>query len=403
MNIQVGAPPPPEDPPRDGQPPGSRPPWWPENEAWPPAGAWTGGGGWGGRGWQGGWGGRAWEPGRRRGPGRRFMRRALLFVLAFMVMVIAVITTTIWLIANVVGINGAGTSLRIGSLALLIVVYVVLRRGGRVFRGLARPVGELVDAASQIEAGDFTVRVRERGPREVRQVARAFNEMAEQLQATDARRRVFLADVSHELRTPLSVIRGRAEGIMDGVYPGDAEHVGPVLEAARTLERLIEDLRTLALADAGGLTLHREPVDIGVLVRETMATFEGSATDRGVRLEAEVGPDLPLVRADPGRIQSVLSNLITNAIRHTPSAGSVRAAAGRAGDGVAVSVSDSGEGIAADLLPNVFERFVKGSSSSGSGLGLAIARDLVVAHGGRIEAQSQPGRGTTIKFTLPAG
>ncbi len=285
------------------------------------------------------------------------MRRALLFVLAFMVMVIAVITTTIWLIANVVGINGAGTSLRIGSLALLIVVYVVLRRGGRVFRGLARPVGELVDAASQIEAGDFTVRVRERGPREVRQVARAFN----------------------------------------------AEHVGPVLEAARTLERLIEDLRTLALADAGGLTLHREPVDIGVLVRETMATFEGSATDRGVRLEAEVGPDLPLVRADPGRIQSVLSNLITNAIRHTPSAGSVRAAAGRAGDGVAVSVSDSGEGIAADLLPNVFERFVKGSSSSGSGLGLAIARDLVVAHGGRIEAQSQPGRGTTIKFTLPAG
>ncbi len=188
------------------------------------------------------------------------MRRALLFVLAFMVMVVAVITATIWLIANVVGINGAGTSLRIGSVALLIVVYIVLRRGGRLFRGFVRPVGDLVDAASQIEAGDFTVRVRERGPQEVRQVSRAFNEMAEQLQAADARRRAFLADVSHELRTPLSVIRGRAEGIMDGVYPGDAEHVGPVLDAARTLERLIEDLRTLALADAGGLTLHSEPV-----------------------------------------------------------------------------------------------------------------------------------------------
>lgn len=395
MNIEVGAPPPPGE-----RPPEDRPPWWPENEAWPPAGTWMGGGGWG-RGWQGGWGGRAWEPGRRRGPGRRFMRRALFFVLAFMVMVVAVVTATIWLIANVVGINGAGTSLRIGSLALLIVVYVVLRRGGRVFRGLARPVGELVDAASQIEAGDFTVRVRERGPREVRQVARAFNEMAEQLQATDTRRRVFLADVSHELRTPLSVIRGRAEGIMDGVYPGDSEHVAPVLEAARTLERLIEDLRTLALADAGGLTLHREPVDVGVLVRETMATFEGSAADRAVRLEAEVGPDLPLVHADPGRIQSVLSNLITNAIRHTPSGGLVRVAAGRVSNGVEVSVSDSGEGIAPDLLPNIFERFVKGSSSSGSGLGLAIARDLVVAHGGRIEARSQPGSGTTIRFSLP--
>ncbi|HXA43321.1 MAG TPA: ATP-binding protein [Candidatus Solibacter sp.] len=331
------------------------------------------------------------------------MRRAFFFVLTFMVMVIAVITATIWLIANVVGINGAGTSLRIGSLALLVVVYILLRRGGRVFRGIARPVGELVDAASQIEAGDFTVRVRERGPQEVRQVSRAFNEMAEQLQAADARRRAFLADVSHELRTPLSVIRGRAEGIMDGVYPGDAEHVGPVLDAARTLERLIEDLRTLALADAGGLTLHREPVDIGVLVRETMATFESSAAEGGVRLEANVASDLPLVQADPGRIQSVLSNLITNAIRHTPSGGSVRVAVGRTAGSVDVSVSDTGEGIAQDLLPNIFERFVKGSSSSGSGLGLAIARDLVVAHGGRIEAKSQPGSGTTITFSLPLG
>ncbi len=344
MNIRVGTPPPPED-----RPPQDRPPWWPENEAWPPAGGWMGGGGWGGRGWQGGWGGRAWEPGRRRGPGRRFIRRALLFVLAFMVMVVAVITSTIWLIANVAGINGAGPSLRIGSVALLIVVYIVLRRGGRLFRGFARPVGELVDAASQIEAGDFTVRVRERGPQEVRQVSRAFNEMAEQLQAADARRRAFLADVSHELRTPLSVIRGRAEGIMDGVYPGDAEHVGPVLDAARTLERLIEDLRTLALADAGGLTLHREPVDIGLLVRETMTTFEGSAAEGGVRLDANVTSDLPVVQADPGRIQSVLSNLITNAIRHTPSGGSVRVAVGRTG----------------------------------------------------IEAKSQPGSGTTITFSLP--
>ncbi len=329
------------------------------------------------------------------------MRRVMLWVLTFMVMVIAVITVTVWLIGNVVGINGAGTSLRLGSLALLVVVYLVLRRGGRVFRGLARPVGELVDAASQIEAGDFTVRVKERGPQEVRQVSRAFNEMAEQLQATDARRRAFLADVSHELRTPLSVIRGRAEGIMDGVYPGDAEHVGPVLEAARTLERLIEDLRTLALADAGGLTLHREPVDIGVLVRETMATFDGAAADRGVQLDANVAADLPVVQADPGRIQSVLSNLITNAIRHTRSGGSVRVSVGRAAGTVDVSVSDTGAGIAPDLLPNIFERFVKGSSSSGSGLGLAIARDLVVAHGGRIEAKSQPGSGTTIRFSLP--
>jgi signal transduction histidine kinase len=329
------------------------------------------------------------------------MRRVLLWALAFMVTVVAVIAITIWLIGNVVGLNGAGTPVRLGSLALLILVYVVLRGGRRAFRGIARPVGELVDAASQIEEGDFTVRVREHGPREVRQVARAFNEMAEQLEATDARRRAFLADVSHELRTPLSVIRGRAEGILDGVYPGDAEHVGPVLEAARTLERLIEDLRTLALADAGGLTLHSEPVDMDVLVRETVATFQGSAGERGLRLDADVAPDLPVIRADPGRIQSVVSNLITNAIRHTPSGGAVKVTVGRSDAGVEVAVNDTGEGIDPELLPHIFERFVKGSSSSGSGLGLAIARDLVVAHGGSIEAASQPGSGTTIRFRLP--
>jgi signal transduction histidine kinase len=329
------------------------------------------------------------------------MRRLLFGVIGFLVMVVALITVTVWLIANVVGINGAGTALRIGSLALLVVVYLALRGGGRAFRGMTRPVGELVDAASQIEAGDLSVRVRERGPREVRQVARAFNEMAEQLEATDARRRTFLADVTHELRTPLSVIRGRAEGIMDGVYPGDPEHVGPVLDAARTLERLIEDLRTLALADAGGLTLHREPVDISVLVNETLASFDGAAAAGEVRLAVDVEPELPVIQADPGRIQSVLSNLVTNAIRHTPPGGSVRVEVVRAADSLEVTVSDSGEGIAPGLLPNIFERFVKGSSSSGSGLGLAIARDLVVAHGGQIEATSEPGSGATIRFTLP--
>jgi two-component system OmpR family sensor kinase/two-component system sensor histidine kinase BaeS len=245
--------------------------------------------------------------------------------------------------------------------------------------------------------------VRERGPREVRTVARAFNAMAEQLQATDDRRRAFLADVTHELRTPLSVVRGRAEGIMDGVYPGDKEHVAPMLEAARTLERLIEDLRTLALADAGGLTLRREPVDLSLLVHETLANFEEAARDAGVSLSTDIASGLPVISADPGRLQSVLSNIIGNAIRHTPPGGSVRVAASRSGDAIEVAVSDTGEGIAPDVLPHVFDRFVKTAGSPGSGLGLAIARDLVVAHGGQIEASSPPGSGTTIRFTLPLG
>ena len=324
-----------------------------------------------------------------------------IWTVGFFFALTSAIVLAAWLVANVLGITGAAPVVRLGSLALLVLVVIAFSGGGRMVRRFARPVGDLVDAASQIEAGDLTVRVRERGPREVRTVARAFNEMAEQLEATDTRRRTFLADVTHELRTPLSVIRGRAEGIVDGVYPGDAEHVAPVLEAARTLEGLIEDLRTLALADAGGLTLRREPVDVVVLVNETLALFDGEAADASVRLTADIQPNMPLIQADPGRLQSVLANLVSNAIRHTPAGGSVEVAGQMTGDHLEVSVRDTGDGIAPELLANVFERFVKGSSSSGSGLGLAIARDLVVAHGGSIDASSQPGSGTAMRFTLP--
>jgi two-component system OmpR family sensor kinase/two-component system sensor histidine kinase BaeS len=330
------------------------------------------------------------------------MRRAALWFLGFVVTLVAIVMVSVWLVGNVLGINEASTGLRLVSLALLILAFFGLAGGGRMFRRFARPVEELVEGASQIEAGDFTVRVRERGPREVRTVARAFNAMAEQLQATDDRRRAFLADVTHELRTPLSVVRGRAEGIMDGVYPGDKEHVAPMLEAARTLERLIEDLRTLALADAGGLTLRREDVDLPLLVHETLSGFEQLARDAGVQLSANVARDLPVITADPSRLQSVLSNVVSNAMRHTPAGGSVRVAASRSGEAIEVTVSDTGEGIPADVLPHIFDRFVKTPGSPGSGLGLAIARDLVVAHGGQIEASSSPGSGTTIRFTLPA-
>ena len=330
------------------------------------------------------------------------MRRVALGFLAFVVSSAVIITVSVWLVGNVLGLTGAAPALRVVSGALLLLAFVAMSGSGRMFRRFARPVGELIDAASQIEAGDLSVRVREHGPREVRQVARAFNSMAEQLEATDARRRTFLADVTHELRTPLSVIRGRAEGITEGVYPGDPEHVLPVLEAARTLEGLIEDLRTLALADAGGMTLRREEVEMDTLVKETAASFDADARDAGVKLSVEIKGDLPPISADPSRLQSVLSNLVSNAIRHTPRGGSVQVSVGLAGESLEITVSDTGEGIPPDLLPHVFERFVKGSASSGSGLGLAIARDLVVAHGGTIEASSSPESGTKIRFTLPA-
>lgn len=328
------------------------------------------------------------------------MRRGGVLFIGAAFLLFALGKVAVELASNVFGFQPAAPGLRVGSGAILLFIFFALGGGERVFRRFTRPVGQIIDAAQRIEGGDLSARVGEHGPRDVRSVARAFNAMSSALQSSDERRRQFLADITHELRTPLSVIRGRAEGIVDGVYPGDAAHVVPILESARTLELLIEDLRTLALAEAGGLTLHREPVDLGVLINETLARFEEPAGNREVQLSAAV-EDLMDVQADPARLQSVLSNLVSNALRHSPVGGTVLVSAKRNDGGVEVAVTDTGPGIPVDLLPNVFDRFVKGGRSTGSGLGLAIARDLVVAHGGRISAANSPAGGARIVFWLP--
>lgn len=266
---------------------------------------------------------------------------------------------------------------------------------------MAVNLGEIVDAAGRIEAGDFGVQVAERGPRELRTLARAFNAMSLRLAAADRNRRAFVADLTHELRTPLAVIRGQAEGIGDGLYPGDQAHVTPILDATASLETLVDALGTMTLADVGSLTLKREAVDVPVLVTSSLAAFQSAADAAGVRLIADLEPDLPAIDADPARIRGVLGNLLSNAIRYTPSGGTVTASARRSGDSVVFGVRDTGQGIPDELRPRIFERFVKGPGSPGSGLGLAIAKDVVSAHGGTIEAISDPGKGTEIRFTLP--
>src|SRR5207248_407815 len=188
----------------------------------------------------------------------------------------------------------------------------------------ALPIADLMDAAQQIAQGDYSTRVAERGPGEVRQLAHAFNSMAARLQATDEQRRGLLADVTHELRTPLTVIQGNVEGLIDGVYPADEAHLTPILEETRLLSRLIDDLRTLSLAESGALQLHREPTDISTLVTETLAGFRPRADEAGVTLRAEMAPDLPALYVDPARIREVLVNLVANALRYTPRGGLVR-------------------------------------------------------------------------------
>ena len=233
-------------------------------------------------------------------------------------------------------------------LALLVLVVVV---GGlrRVLRGTAAPVGDLVEAAGRVEAGEIGTQVEVRGPSEVRSLARAFNAMSTRLEETDASRRRLLADVSHELRTPLTVMQGTLEGILDGLYPADEAHLVPVLEETRVLARLIDDLRTLSLSEAGVLRLHREPTDLARLIQEVVAGHRAAADDAGVAINVEAPGDLRPLEVDPSRIRQVIGNLVANALRFTPAGGRVSVDAGQDADETWVRVQDTGPGIDAGV------------------------------------------------------
>ncbi len=262
----------------------------------------------------------------------------------FLVWVVAtaVCAGTLWLIGLFSGQTGGrfGPAISI-PLVLAFILFFALLRGLRL---LALPLRDLIDAAQRVEAGDLTPRVRQRGPRELRALARAFNSMLDRLLRSERQRRQLLADVTHELRTPVAVLQGNLEGMLDGVYPADAEHLTPLLEETRMLARLIDDLRTLSLAESGVLVLHREPTDLGVLLGEVAAAFRAQAESAGVELRAEVPDDCPLVEIDPLRLREVLVNLVANALRHTPRGGEVRISASLDSGRLRLSVVDNGTG-----------------------------------------------------------
>jgi signal transduction histidine kinase len=273
--------------------------------------------------------------------------------------------------------------------------------------GLVRPLHGLTAAAEGIARGDLSQRVPVASKDEVGELAETFNRMATALERAEELRRNMTADVAHELRTPLSVIRGRLEGVLDGVYPATSEHLQPILEATELLTYLVEDLRLLAQAEAGQLSLKKRAVDVGDLLRDVQVNFEPQATDKGVTLELGLPPDLPAVLADWHRIVQVLSNLLVNALRHTPEGGRVTLSARSEPGAVKLTVADTGAGIPTDDLPYIFDRFWRGEKSraraeGGSGLGLAIARQLVELHGGTMGVKSAPGKGAEFWFTLPA-
>jgi signal transduction histidine kinase len=331
---------------------------------------------------------------------------ALIVLILFMAVTVG--TIGFWLIASVIGAYYGDSRpmffpSRIPFGIAFGIAVVLFFFALRALRRTAAPVGDLLEAAGQVQTGDYTVWVKERGTREVRALVRAFNAMVTRLQANERQRRDLLADVTHELRTPLTVIQGNLEGLLDGIYPRDDAHLSMILDETRVFSRLVEDLRTLAQAESGTLKLQRELTDLGILIAETVASFAAQADEAGVTLSTDVHPDVPALSVDPVRIRAVIANLLINALRYTPAGGKIVVGAELEGtrQRVAIIVTDTGQGISADLLPHIFDRFYKSSDSRGSGLGLAIAKYIVTAHGGDISAASEPGKGTTIRFTLP--
>jgi two-component system OmpR family sensor kinase/two-component system sensor histidine kinase BaeS len=308
-------------------------------------------------------------------------------------------------LAVLVWILGCGLSLALPLLAGAVALGV--------FRGVATPMADVMAAADAVAEGDFDVRVPEptRGPREFRRLAVSFNRMTAELARLDRQRRNLTADVAHELRTPLHIIQGNLEGILDGVYQPSADQVNALLDEVRLLTRLVDDLQLLSLAEAGELTLRVETVDIPELLTDVSTSFSGQMEAAGVNLSVELPENTQGLRieADPERLDQVVSNLVVNALRYTDPGGSITLSARSAQDAVHLLVKDSGEGIPAEDIPYIFDRFWKGDrsrsrvSGAGSGLGLAISRNLVEAHGGTIGVETEPGNGTTFIVELPRG
>lgn len=363
-----------------------RPPWWPENEEWPP---------------------KRWRYMR----GNPFFRRMGCFFFGFAFLAfIGLLGILRLVLAPFIDFQGSPPFDRpdyifpFGFLGFILLVFAI-GWGARSLRRMFAPLDDLLNASDRVANGDYSVRVEEKGPPEIHSLMRSFNSMAERLQVNDQQRRNMLADISHELRTPITVIQGNVEGILDGMYPADEARLKSIIEETQILSRLVDDLRTLALAESGALHLKHEPTNLVELIRDAISSFEAQAKEKNLKLQSSLD-DGEEATIDPQRIREVLTNLLSNALRYTSRGGeiNVRLTGSVVGEerSATISVEDSGPGIESHILPHVFDRFYKSSDSGGMGLGLSIAKYLVEAHNGKIWAESEVGQGTRISFTLPA-
>jgi two-component system, OmpR family, sensor histidine kinase BaeS len=323
-------------------------------------------------------------------------------IIAFLIIVGSTGAFVTWIFASIFGFVAPHAGPPAGAgIGIALILLLGIAVSAQAFASYVRPLASLADATRRLADGEPDVRVPVRGPRPVRELASSFNAMAERLDRSRTNRQAMLADVTHELRTPLTVIGGGLEAMLDGVHPMDEDHVAPLLAETQVMDRLLEDLRTLSLAEAGALALHREPADLVEVAGEAVAAQRSVAQAKGVVLS--LGGDAALeTSVDPVRVREIITNLLTNAIRHTPPGGRVDVTVQAARGEAVIDVRDTGEGIPAADLPHVFNRFQRRADSGGSGLGLTIVRDLAAAHGGSVEATSDGvGLGARFRVRLP--
>ncbi|HLF87326.1 MAG TPA: ATP-binding protein [Anaerolineales bacterium] len=285
------------------------------------------------------------------------------------------------------------------SVAAILLTIMLSRR-------ILRPIEALTKASREMGEGKLNQRVTIQTRDEIGDLANAFNAMADGLSRQEQLRRNMVSDVAHELRTPLSNVRGYLEAIQDGLVKPTEEVIDSLHEEVMLLNRLVDDLQELALAEAGQLHLRPVPVKLEGIVTKALTALQRKIGDKNITVLADLAPDLPDLEVDPERIGQVLRNLIMNAIAYMPSGGSITLRAYQVNGGVEVQVQDNGIGIAEEHLSYIFERFYRVDESrtratGGAGLGLAIVKQLVQAHGGEIYIESVIGAGTTVKFTLP--
>jgi histidine kinase len=273
-------------------------------------------------------------------------------------------------------------------------------------RRIIAPLTQMMNASQRISEGHYDERVQVKGTDELGQLGERFNQMADQLEQTETRRRQLIGDVSHELRTPLTSIKGSMEGLVDGVLSPTPDLFIQIQKEADRLNRLVDDLQELSRIESRAYQLQIHPAELGKLVSITTKRLSAEAARKGIALNSRMD-NLPTVLADEDRIVQVLTNLVANALRYTPENGRIEILGSVEGNHVQVSVIDNGMGISSEHLPHVFDRFYRvdrsrSRANGGSGIGLTVSKSLVEAHGGRIWVESSgEGRGSNFSFTLP--